>query len=385
MKKILLVFALFFFLSGCAPEEKSPPQKTTQQPVQRVDILALGDFMLHHPQLRAAEKNGGYDFKPIFRYLTPYIQEADIAMINLETTLTDGSKGYTTYPVFSSPKEVARDFKDVGFDIISTANNHSYDKVMDGVESTYHYLKEAGLDVMGTQIEDTPPLIKEVNGIKLGFICYTYGLNGFDNLLKNSDKPFAVSIFSEEKAENDIRYLKEKGVDAIICYIHWGEEYRKEPTDLQRAQAHFLAEHGVALILGSHPHVPQGVDNVVTKDGKTFVAYSMGNFVSNQRREYMNRRDVETGQMVRASIVKDDKGTRVESFEPLALYVDKYTAGGLHFEVIPVVYALTGEMPVERIDNIRGRLEEAEREHEKRIDPNLVIQMKKERNEHEEK
>lgn len=238
---------------------------------------------------------------------------------------------------------------------------------------------------MGTQIEEGPPLIKEVNGIKLGFICYTYGLNGFDNLLKNSDKPFAVSIFSEEKAENDIRYLKEKGVDAIICYIHWGEEYRKEPTDLQRAQAHFLAEHGVALILGSHPHVPQGVDNVVTKDGKTFVAYSMGNFVSNQRREYMNRRDVETGQMVRASIVKDDKGTRVESFEPLALYVDKYTAGGLHFEVIPVVYALTGEMPVERIDNIRGRLEEAEREHEKRIDPNLVIQMKKERNEHEEK
>lgn len=99
----------------------------------------------------------------------------------------------------------------------------------------------------------------------------------------------------------------------------------------------------------------------------------------------MNRRDVETGQMVRASIIKDDKGTRVESFEPLALYVDKYTAGGLHFEVIPVVYALTGEMPVERIDNIRGRLEEAEREHEKRIDPNLVIQMKKERNEHEEK
>lgn len=123
----------------------------------------------------------------------------------------------------------------------------------------------------------------------------------------------------------------------------------------------------------------------MTDEGKTFVAYSMGNFVSNQRREYMNRRDVETGQMVRATIVKDEKGTRVESFEPLATYVDKYSAGGLHFEVIPVREALTGEIPVERMESVRGRLEAAEEEHGKRVDPNLVIQMKKEVNEHEEK
>ena len=193
-----------------------------------------------------------------------------------------------------------------------------------------------------------------------------------------------MSIFSEEKAENDIRYLKENGVDAIICFIHWGEEYRKEPTDLQKAQARFLADQGVTLILGSHPHVPEGVDNLVTESGKTFVAYSMGNFVSNQRREYMNRSDVETGQMVCASIVKDEKGTRVESFEPLATYVDKYSAGGLHFEVIPVREALSGEIPVERIESIRARLESAEAAHGERVDPNLVIQMKKEVNEHEE-
>ena len=385
MKKILITLGLISVLTGCATLDQTPPQKPEPEPPKRVEIVAFGDFMLHRPQLRAAQSGEGYDFKPIFRYLTPYIQEADIAMINLETTLTDGSKGYTTYPVFSSPKEVARDFKEVGFHIISTANNHSYDKLGPGVESTYNYLKEAGLDVMGTQVEDAPPLIKEVNGMKLGFICYTYGLNGFDDILRNSDKPFAVNIFSEEKAENDIRYLKENGVDAIICFIHWGEEYRKEPTDQQKAQARFLADRGVSLILGSHPHVPQGVDNLLTDEGKTFVAYSMGNFVSNQRREYMNRRDVETGQMVRASIVKDEKGTRVESFEPLATYVDKYSANGLHFEVIPVREALTGEIPVERMESVRGRLEAAEEEHGKRVDPNLVIQMKKEGNDHEEK
>lgn len=384
MKKLFIILGLIVVLTGCETLDQTIQQKPEPEPPKHVEIVAFGDFMLHRPQLRAAQTGEGYDFKPIFRYLTPYIQEADIAMINLETTLTDGSNGYTTYPVFSSPKGVARDFKEIGFDIISTANNHGYDKLGPGVESTYNYLKEAGLDVMGTQIEDAPPLIKEVNGMKLGFICYTYGLNGFDDILKNSEKPFAVSIFSEEKAENDIRYLKENGVDAIICFIHWGEEYRKEPTDLQKAQARFLAEQGVALILGSHPHVPEGVDNLVTESSKTFVAYSMGNFVSNQRREYMNRSDVETGQMVRASIVKDEKGARVESFEPLATYVDKYSAGGLHFEVIPVREALSGEIPVKRIESIRGRLESAEADHEERVDPNLVIQMKKEVNEHEE-
>lgn len=384
MKKLFIILGLIVVLTGCETLDQTTQQKPEPEPPKHVEIVAFGDFMLHRPQLRAAQTGEGYDFKPIFRYLTPYIQEADIAMINLETTLTDGSNGYTTYPVFSSPKEVARDFKEVGFDIISTANNHGYDKLGPGVESTYNYLKDAGLDIVGTQVEDTPPLIKEVNGMKLGFICYTYGLNGFDDILKNSEKPFAVSIFSEEKAENDIRYLKENGVDAIICFIHWGEEYRKEPTDLQKAQARFLADQGVALILGSHPHVPEGVDNLVTESGKTFVAYSMGNFVSNQRREYMNRSDVETGQMVRASIVKDEKGTRVESFEPLATYVDKYSAGGLHFEVIPVREALSGEIPVERIESIRARLESAEADHGERVDPNLVIQMKKEVNEHEE-
>ena len=384
MKKLFIILGLIVVLTGCETLDQTIQQKPEPEPPKRVEIVAFGDFMLHRPQLRAAQTGEGYDFKAIFRYLTPYIQEADIAMINLETTLTDGSNGYTTYPVFSSPKEVARDFKELGFDIISTANNHGYDKLGPGVESTYNYLKEAGLDVMGTQIEDAPPLIKEVNGMKLGFICYTYGLNGFDDILKNSEKPFAVSIFSEEKAENDIRYLKENGVDAIICFIHWGEEYRKEPTDLQKAQARFLAEQGVVLILGSHPHVPEGVDNLVTESGKTFVAYSMGNFVSNQRREYMNRSDVETGQMVRASIVKDEKGTRVESFEPLATYVDKYSAGGLHFEVVPVREALSGEIPVERIESIRARLESAEAAHGERVDPNLVIQMKKEVNEDEE-
>ena len=384
MKKLFIILGLIVVLTGCETLGQTAQQKPEPEPPKRVEIVAFGDFMLHRPQLRAAQTGEGYDFKPIFRYLTPYIQEVDIAMINLETTLTDGSNGYTTYPVFSSPKEVARDFKELGFDIISTANNHGYDKLGPGVESTYNYLKEAGLDIMGTQVEDAPPLIKEVNGMKLVFICYSYGLNGFDDILKNSKKPFAVSIFSEEKAENDIRYLKENGVDAIICFIHWGEEYRKEPTDLQKAQARFLADQGVALILGSHPHVPEGVDNLVTESGKTFVAYSMGNFVSNQRREYMNRSDVETGQMVCASIVKDEKGTRVESFEPLATYVDKYSAGGLHFEVIPVREALSGEIPVERIESIRARLESAEAAHGERVDPNLVIQMKKEVNEHEE-
>ena len=122
MKKLFIILGLIVVLTGCETLGQTAQRKP--EPSKRVEIVAFGDFMLHRPQLRAAQTGEGYDFKPIFRYLTPYIQEADIAMINLETTLTDGSNGYTTYPVFSSPKEVARDFKELGFDIISVSYTH---------------------------------------------------------------------------------------------------------------------------------------------------------------------------------------------------------------------------------------------------------------------
>ena len=374
MKKFVsLILVALLLLSGCAAEQKQEPVVEKKEPPKVVNLIAFGDYMVHRPQINAAKTADGFDFTGDFQYLKPYIEAADVAMINLETTLTDGAKGYTTFPMFASPIEIARDLKAVGFDVVSTANNHAYDTFGPGVETTYRALTDAGMDVVGTGENKAEPLIKTVNGMKIGFLSYTYGLNGNDGVLKNSEKPEAVAVYSEERVDEDMNTLKAAEVDAVVCFMHWGVEYVKEPTAEQKKQAAYLAEKGVDIIFGSHPHVPLGIDNIAHGDRRTFVAYSMGNFVSNQRREYMNTSRVETGQMVRAQLTKDEKGTRVSAFLPDALYVDKYWGDRLHFDVLPAEAVLSGEIPCPRLEQVRGRLEETLSAHRARVDSNMIL------------
>ena len=374
MKKFVsLILVALLLLSGCAAEQKRSPVAKKAEPAKVVNLVAFGDYMVHRPQINAAKTAHGFDFTGDFQYLKPYIEAADVAMINLETTLTDGTKGYTTFPMFASPIEIARDLKVVGFDVVSTANNHAYDTFGPGVETTYRALTDAGMDVVGTGENKAEPLIKTVNGMKIGFLSYTYGLNGNDGVLKNSEKPEAVAVYSEEKVDEDMAELKAAGIDAVVCFMHWCVEYVKEPTAEQKKQATYLAQKGVDIIFGSHPHVPLGIDNIANGDRRTFVAYSMGNFVSNQRREYMNISRVETGQMVRAQLTKDEKGTRVTGFLPDALYVDKYWGDRLHFDVLPAEAVLSGEIPCPRVEQIRGRLEETLGAHRERVDSNMIL------------
>lgn len=376
-KRCYILFLALILCVACQNESSTVREKEArlEDAPKTVRLVAFGDFMLHRPQINAAKTPEGYDFTHVFRYVEPFIQGADIAMINLETTLTDGNKGYSTFPVFSSPKEVARDFKTVGFDVICTANNHAYDKLSSGVDATFTYLKEAGVDVVGTRIEQSPPLIKDVNGIKIGFLAYTYGLNGFDNTLAKSEKPYAVSVFSKDIVAQEMAYLREREVDIVICYMHWGEEYYNEATATQKEQAKYLADQGVALILGSHPHVPQGIENIATKEGITFVAYSMGNFASNQRREYLNNRRVESGQMILSEITKEGDRTRISGFEPVALYVDKFYADKLYYEVLPAQMILDKEVPLQRLEQVKSRLEEVVDDHSERINSDLILRI----------
>lgn len=123
----LILLALLFTLTGCVAPEVKPQEKKI--PPTEVSLIAFGDYMVHRPQINAARRGEGFDFTEDFCYVKPFIDDADVAVINLETTLTDGKKGYTTFPMFASPIEIARDLKNVGFDVIATANNHAYDNL----------------------------------------------------------------------------------------------------------------------------------------------------------------------------------------------------------------------------------------------------------------
>ena len=180
-------------LSTFAPEEKVETYNAS--------ILAAGDVMVHSPQLKAQYDSSTktYNFDNNFKYVKKYIEKADYSLANLETTLAGNDVyPYSSYPMFNSPDELADSLKNAGFDLLSTINNHSYDKSDLGVSRTLKTLKEKGFDTVGTRENESDDdfLIKEINNIKVGFTSYSYGdikdgikyLNGIKVSKESGDK-----------------------------------------------------------------------------------------------------------------------------------------------------------------------------------------------------
>ena len=192
-----------------------------------ISILAVGDIMFHMPQIKAASiSEGEYDFSPMFKYVKEYIQDADLALGNYET-VTVNDRSYSGFPRFNSPIETIFALKETGFDILSTANNHSLDQGKIGIISTIETINSLGLKHVGTNSDkDTKPLIVEVEGIKIGILSYTFGLNGLDSLLTVEELSYMVNLIDEEKIQLEIQMLKDEDVDIFVSYIHWGHEYQ---------------------------------------------------------------------------------------------------------------------------------------------------------------
>lgn len=277
--------------------KKDNNQANTEQEVVVPDITinmaVIGDIMCHGPNYQDAydSSSGSYDFTHFFTQIKSYISDADIAIGNLETTFAGGNKAYSGYPTFNSPPELAEAVKDMGVDVLTTSNNHSMDTGYNGLINTIEKLDELGFAHTGTfksQEDKDSILIKDVNGIKIAFLSYTYGTNGIP---VPKGKEYCINLIDKELMKEQLQRAKDLNPDLICVSMHWGIEYRTKPNTEQEGLADFLFENGADIILGSHPHVlePMEKRTITLEDGTTkdgFLIYSLGNFCSAQKDKY---------------------------------------------------------------------------------------------------
>ena len=280
-------------------------------------IIAVGDVMVHQAQFVQAyiANSKIYDFSPSFEYITPYLQASNLTVGNLETTLAGAERGYSAYPRFRSPDSLAQALRQAGFDLLCTANNHAMDSGGQGVSRTLEVIEEMDLKAFGTartQAERDTPLLVETNGISLAFLAYTYGTNGIP---LPGGRDYMVNLIDQELMYADIQHARKAGADLVIVYMHWGLEYSTEPSPEQKELARFLAAAGAHIIIGSHPHVIQPMEYISMEDEngiqhRTFVAYSLGNFISSQHMipGTIPTHEVQYGMLLRLHLQRDTPG-----------------------------------------------------------------------------
>lgn len=317
-------------------------------------LTVVGDIMIHSSQITKGydETQDSFDFANSFSYVADYLGEADFTFGNLETTFAGrylGASsevyGYAGYPRFNSPEILGDNLQDLGFDMLATANNHSLDSYESGVYATLNYLDSIGMAHIGTarsQEEKDELCIVEVEGITFGFTCYTYATNG---LSVPEDAPYCVNTLDyydsdsiDEMCDN-VKRLKETGVDVVMPIIHFGTEYQTEPDSYQEMCVDRLFEAGADVIIGSHPHVVESMEvrEITNPDGSTrtgYVIYSLGNFISSQVYENGIAKDV--GVILDMDFEKTEDQTYLTGwrFAPVYVYWQNDVIG-----LVPVVEA----------------------------------------------
>jgi poly-gamma-glutamate capsule biosynthesis protein CapA/YwtB (metallophosphatase superfamily) len=301
-------------------------------------LAAVGDVMGHDALVDSAwsEAAGVYDFHAILAPVAPYLAAADFTIANLETPLAGPEVGYSGYPTFNSPASYAAALRDYGVDFMGTANNHCLDKGWTGIYRTLDSLDGLGIAHAGTArsaTEQDQPFLVTVKGVRLAIMDYTYGTNGFP---LPSGRPYAVNYLDAAAMLAEARAARAQGAELVIAFVHWGNEYERVPSSSQRDLASRLLNGGVDAVIGSHPHVVQPIERIPgTVGGRpqgVYVAYSLGNFSSNQRDRYSD-----SGVILYLDIVKDGGGARVAGVRYLPVYVQKTDATGrTQFRVLPV-------------------------------------------------
>lgn len=387
MKKVLLVFllvlaSLLAFVSlndnwtdiinrDNGSEMQIPDEHVDDEIVEEkktsATILAVGDVMFHTSQIRAAYRSDTqtYDFTDVFKYVKEHVESADLAIANFETVVYGGEKGVSGYPMFNSPVETIAALKNTGFDILNTNNNHALDQGKQGLINTIDNIESYGMKKIGTykSREEDHILIEEVNGIKIAFLSYCYGYNGLEGFLTEEERSYMVSEIDEDRIKNEILEAKARGVDLISVIIHWGNEYQRSPSEYQLELGRKMVEWGANIVFGSHPHVIQKSEIIEHEGKNNFIIYSMGNFISNQRKATMGNKYTEDGIMVKIHVEKDlnNGDTNIIDIEYLPTWVRKYEKNNkVKFEIIPIKDFLNNDELLSDLDSIeRSRIKES--------------------------
>ena len=350
-------------------DEKEHTEGNIIEKTTSATILATGDIMFHMPQINAAydDKNKTYDFTDNFKYVKKYIESADLSIGNFETVVAGDEIKFSGFPMFNAPKETLAAIKESGFDILSTVNNHSLDQGKEGLINTIDSIEEYGMKNIGTYKEPSSTVfIEKVNEIDVALLSYSYGFNGMDHTLTEEELSYMVNTIDEEKIKRDIEKAKELDADIVVVFIHWGNEYQREPSEYQVELGRKMVEWGANIIFGSHPHVIQKAEMINHNGKDNFIIYSMGNFLSNQRREILNNKYTEDGIMVEVKIEKDFlKGeTIIKDINYIPTWVRKYhDAYGVQYEILPVEDFLEDDELRAKIDqDVEMRIKESYRE-----------------------
>lgn len=352
---------------------------TQEQSGQDSDVLpdatcrigSVGDVILHLPLTKAyggASTKQAHDFTPALQTFAGAYQSVDYMVINLETSLGGPDKPYSGFPNFNAPDEITANLRDLGVDLQLLANNHIYDNGKDGFLRTIQVLQQSGITYTGARASEQEPkyLLADINGICVGILNYTYemehegerkSING--NVMETSVENYLNSfeISDVEIFYNEVTQLREEmcaqGAEFILMYIHWGNEYELKQNTVQETIAQRLCDIGIDAVIGGHPHVVQPADVLTSSDGthQMFCAYSLGNHLSNQRRDKISSRpngQTEDGLMVTLTLTRTMGHVSLTGIEAVPTYV--YKTSEPKYYVIPI-YQVEG---IEQQTGLRG-------------------------------
>ncbi|MFR7592099.1 MAG: CapA family protein [Longibaculum sp.] len=341
MKTKMIVLCMFLFLTGC---QSQPKEIKKENSVQTVHCSFVGDLLYEQPYYDWIENDS--NDKGYYDLMKPYFQKDDLSIGNLETPiggkeLKISGTGYS----FNASKEIGNQIASLGLEVVSTANNHAFDRGNQGIDNTLKFLKEKDIMAVGTytnQKDRQQGKYKTINGIQFGFVSYTYATNQIVPQ-KNRDK---VGLFNEpthrkftdeykQKLSKEITETR-KNCDVLIAMMHWGTEFTYDINSQQKEVSQFLSEQGVDIIIGNHPHCSQTMQWI--NNNKTLCMYSLGNFVSadhlvdRTHQEFKNAYNV--SMMVTLDVKKDNQNLSIENINYIPI-INYYDQSLKNFKLIP--------------------------------------------------